>query len=347
MPSKQTNYLDQLKEIADVLFTQEDDFVELKQATDAYYNMLLEITALNTEAEVNREHIYVPRGKAIGPTWAAMCVQDLVRTKRFTSGVYQAVQDCLAKPDRSGPVHILYAGTGPFATLVLPLLTRFSPEEIQFHLLEINEISIICLKKLIKTFDALDYIAEFYHCDAANFIVPDALKNAEILVVECLQHALLKEPQVGICYNLLPQMKEDIVLIPERIDLSTAFFSLNHLQPNDEQTLEKPAYHNVDTIFSLHKDCVSEVQPTVMEDGIERFPEVASIFPEDLRKDFNMMGINTEIQVYKDKKILFNQSGLTMPYYQINMDTHPDIIGLRTYYEMSATPALITKDILA
>ena len=67
------------------------------------------------ENDRNREDIHLANGKALGTSWAARCVDDIIRTKKFVAGVYQAVQKLLNEyPEKT--VHILYAGTGPFAT---------------------------------------------------------------------------------------------------------------------------------------------------------------------------------------------------------------------------------------
>ena len=47
-----------------------------------------------------------------------MCVDDIMRTRRFVRGVYHAMADMLNA--REGKINLLYAGTGPFAMLVLP-----------------------------------------------------------------------------------------------------------------------------------------------------------------------------------------------------------------------------------
>ncbi len=183
------------------------------------------VSGLNQEVVVNSENIALSTGKAIGPKWAGMCLEDTTRTCKFITGIHKAIQEVLKKKPQS-PVTILYAGTGPFATLILPFLSLYKPSELQLILLEVNAISIENLKKIINGFDAYEYIKAIYHCDASNFILPSEF-DADILLVECMQHALLREPQVTITYNLLPQLNKEAILIPQEISLHLALITMD------------------------------------------------------------------------------------------------------------------------
>lgn len=79
-------------------------------------------------------------------------------------GIFAAVKHLHHK--KTKPVRILYAGTGPFATLVLPLITKYSPEDLQLILLEVNPQTIVHLKQLIKSLGIENYIEKIICEDA-------------------------------------------------------------------------------------------------------------------------------------------------------------------------------------
>jgi hypothetical protein len=71
-----------------------------------------------------------PAGLAIDTRSAALCIFDMMRTRKFLLGIRDAIDEKL-RIDPGQPVTILYAGTGPFATLLTPLITVFRPDQLQ------------------------------------------------------------------------------------------------------------------------------------------------------------------------------------------------------------------------
>jgi hypothetical protein len=97
-------------------------------------------------------------GKAVSPTTAAQCAEDIERSRVFMQGVYQAIQE---RTDRGQKVHLLYAGTGPFGLLVVPLLPFFSPSQLQVTLLDIHQQSLDCLGRLLDHLQVRDFVRAF------------------------------------------------------------------------------------------------------------------------------------------------------------------------------------------
>ena len=161
---------DTLSKIAKTYWQPAIDYFELTQATNSYFDLVLDLSKIDLEAIPNSVDKHFDNGKAIGTTWAAKCLEDIMRTKRFSRGVWQAVES--VRQQRPGPVHLLYAGTGPFATLALPLLSHYSPDELQLHLLEVNEVSIASARKVIRQLNAEAYIHSCVQADATKYQLP-------------------------------------------------------------------------------------------------------------------------------------------------------------------------------
>ena len=148
-----------IKNIAEVLLKEETDFFELSKVIHDYEELLLDLSSLNMENDTSRSDIYFENGKALGTTWAAMCIRDMMRTKIFVKGLFKAIE--FIQQTKEGAVQIIYAGTGPFATLALPVMASFSAKEIQFTLLEINRTSFENAKKVIKKLGFGNYVQSF------------------------------------------------------------------------------------------------------------------------------------------------------------------------------------------
>jgi hypothetical protein len=201
----------------------------LQAAADELFTSLA--TCAGLDKATHSDNTQLPAGTAIAPYWAASCMQDLVRTQRFMQGVHQAVLDAMhSRPGQK--THLLYVGTGPFAALVLPVLTRFSSEEVAVTLLDVHESSLSLLEKVIAVLGVQDRVKTLVHADAATYLIPEC-EEVHIVVVETMQHALEREPQLAITLNLVPQLAPDTIWIPQNIRIEAA---LIHIQEDHKQS---------------------------------------------------------------------------------------------------------------
>ena len=340
---KTENVKKELAEITQKLTAKNVDSLELQNAIADLKSLLEKVSGLNQEAPINSENIMLPTGKAIGPKWAGMCLEDMPRTYKFIKGIHGAVQKVLAENPKK-PVTILYAGTGPFAPLVLPLLTLYQPSELQLIFLEVNTVSIESLKRIIKGFDAYEYIKAIYHCDAANFILPSEFE-ADILLIECMQHALLREPQVGITYNLLPQLKKNAILIPEEISLHLALVDMDkktEYLSNDENSSERDYYENSEAVFTLNKKEVLENNSDFKKEGFQ-FPEKEVRFSDEQLSKHDFITVSTEITIFENISLNIDESGLTVPLFLADLNHDQKIVGAKTQYIVGAEPGLASQ----
>ncbi len=326
-------YHQKLREAANYLIKEEVDHIEIKKAVDILKNLFEEVSEINFNDPSIDENLFLETGKAIAPKWAGMCVEDMMRTKMFIKGVYNAINKIRTNRDGK-PVTILYAGTGPYATLVMPLITLFKPSELQLVLLEVNPLSLQSLKKIIQNLNVSEYVKGIHKCDAATFSIPKP-KQVDIVLIECLQHALVKEPQVAITYNLLTQLNENVILIPEEISLFVSLLNLakksNSITEITE--IEKSKYYKkIEPVFILNKG-------EILKKSSLLFNEKETEFNDKMLEDHNQLAITTEIKVYNNEKLNIDESGLTIPLLITYLD-NKDIKGITTQYFVNDKPGL-------
>ena len=75
------------------LLEDEIDFRSLSQSTDQLFRLLMEVTEMSGIESGHRQPLLLPDGKGIGPYWAAMCVNDMLRTRKFVRGLYFAIKE--------------------------------------------------------------------------------------------------------------------------------------------------------------------------------------------------------------------------------------------------------------
>ena len=266
----------------------------LTDTLERYRDLLLTASGLELGDDASLEPRNTGRGMAIGATWAALCIDDQLRTHRFVRGLERAVRERLA--ERPGPVHVLYAGCGPFATLALPTMTRFSPEEVQFSLLEINEVSLVAVKRLLADLGLEAYVRDLVATDASTYVVPKP-GAVDILLTETMQFSLMDEMQVPICLNLLPQLPVTTLLIPERIELR-----LGRMHDDGLEFLAE----DLGQLLTIDRASLRAYART--EESTD-FPGVRLALPAA----GGLFAIRTRIQVYDDIELLDYESGLTNP----------------------------------
>lgn len=308
MADRRDSLRTQLGKITGCLLDPESDPGQLRDAGIELYALLSELSGVGDDsggADDERES-RLPTGVALSPKDAARCVLDSRRTVSFMCGIHAAIQRTVDRlPDQ--PIHLLYAGCGPYATLALPLTMFFPPEQLQLTLLDIHQRSIAAVQQIIDGLGLHDWIRGCITCDATNYVHPTG-SPLHILVIEAMQRALEKEPQVALTLNLARQLPDGGVLIPEEISLTVSLADLSRefaLLPADHEGSELPenTRHRIDLGTFLHLNArteASDLQPTVFK------------VPENIGS-CNRLLILTKMRIFEDCVLDDYDSGITVP----------------------------------
>ncbi|PPK88263.1 hypothetical protein CLV84_1228 [Neolewinella xylanilytica] len=283
-----------LAAVADVLLDDATSPSLLHDTLEQYRDLLLTASGLDLGDDSSLKPFDTGRGIAIGATWAALCIDDELRTQRFIAGLHAAVNEAIAAGSTT-PVHVVYAGTGPFATLALPLMTRFPAEQLQFTFLEINAVSLAAVERLIDALGIGAYVRDVVLTDASTYQLPD--RTVDILLSETMQFSLVDEMQVPITLNLLRQLPATTVLIPERITLRLGRLA---------ETEGEPLVEDLGELLVIDRHTLrSYVRNTKSSD----FPTVTLPLPPA----GGLFAIRTGIQIFGGYRLEDYESGLTNP----------------------------------
>lgn len=253
-----------------------------------------EITGMDGRNVENEYIINVPTevGVSLSLNHAASCITDYNRTHKFLKGTVEAIRDIQkSKPGKT--IQFFYAGCGPlapFITLVAPL---FSPDEIQFTLLEINKKSMEVAKVLIQGLELTDYVNEYHTADAITFEIPNAA-SYDILFSETLDSLLHREGYVPILWNMLPQLPKDITVIPNNVQIKVNY----NLEGN-----EVPFGVAFDTRQMLKDTPKTEELPEVFKTN--------SFSLKDAENYYSII-IDTEVEIYKDYILGREESSISL-----------------------------------
>lgn len=308
--------LRQLVEITDVLLFSEHP-EELRAAAIRLHSLFSSLTGVDADPvhRADEDDTILPSGKAIAPEDAARCILDFARTSKFLRGVHEALLAAQERfPDQ--PIEILYAGCGPFAPLAIPLASRFAADKIQFTLLDIHSRSLSAARQIMESLGLFAYVREYVEADAASY-VHSTPASLHLVIIEAMQRALEKEPQVAITLNLAPQLCQGGILVPEKVTVSAClydpkkeFLTLPAGSDSSDESLNTVETGRV----RVHLGRVFEMTAaTALELAAQPALPVAAIeIPKEGDENLKLMLV-TEVTVFDSIVLEEYESGITTP----------------------------------
>lgn len=314
-----------LSEASYDLINPNSDMSSLRMAVNQLYELFSEMTGIGISDF--QEDIYLSNGKAVSVSSAAHCLLEMKRTAVFLRGIKKAIDDKIIETESRERISILYAGTGPYATLILPLLHLYRPEEIRIDLLDINEISLSSAVGLIQKIGYSDFISGVICADACTI---QSSRKYDIIISETMQACLKKEPQLAIMQNLIPQMNIGGVFIPEEISIDAYLTDPktehNRLIAPDPEKSARPRIF-LGNVFRVDKENLKteNLKNTLL------LPASQDLFPE--------LKLFTSIRVYADEMLGENNCSLNLPlkYYDFRAQKGTSV---QLWYEQGATPGI-------
>jgi hypothetical protein len=206
-----------LHAVRQILLDESSSLTLVVSALDSYSELCASVTGITPDAcfEAWSEDSFLDSGVAINPRAAAHCVTDYRRSLVFIRSVHAALKKLLTERN-TDVVNVLYAGCGPYATLLLPILAEFPAPRLRLQLLDIHQSALDAVHVMINHFGLNEYDIITQPADASTFRCSTA---PQLIVAETMQKALEQEPQFPITANLAPQLAEGGIFIPERIDV--------------------------------------------------------------------------------------------------------------------------------
>jgi hypothetical protein len=306
-----TTSLKKLSGITDVILNEASSQEDLHTALNDFSDLCSQITGLVPDRTFDAwsEDSYLDGGVAINPQAAAYCIQDYQRSIIFIRAVHAAFNSVRARFSDT-TINILYAGCGPFATLVLPLLSHLLQSNARIHLLDIHSKSLESVRTLLCHFG---FNQPNIHCvkgDACSYQHPDTL---HLVIAETMQKSLEQEPQFAVTANLAPQMHSDGVFIPEHIQVQLCL-----AQRKNEGGIQTPKENRqlLGSLFNLDAKSAHiqarKAQYNKSTSKYELTPTIIDIPSIENPEAFDAL-LLTNIRVFEQFELGHDESDITLP----------------------------------
>lgn len=325
-----------LEDAGAVLLDRRSEPADLHAAAHALYAVLAALTGIreDTRERAQLDPLCLPNGVALAPRDAARSVVDFVRTARLLQGMEVALSAARAR--FGAPVEVLYAGCGPFAPLVLPLMAKHGPGLARYTLMDVHPRSVEMARAAVEALGLSDCVRAFVVADATTWRNPGPAP-LQVVLAEALERALEKEPQVAIMANLAPQLAPGGLVVPESIRVRAC---LAHLAREVVSLVEAPAERRrlvLGTVFDLNAESGralgrgGPVPPSRLE-----VPPLAAGDPTDFM-------LATTLVVAGDVVLEEYESGITYPAFQHRIGSVRAGDAIEVRYEDGTSPRFVCE----
>jgi hypothetical protein len=259
-----------------------------------------------------------------------------MRTAVFLRGVDSALTEALRRfPGET--IEVVYAGTGPLAPLVIPILPRYADAPVRFTFIDVHAYYVAATRVLADHFAVAHTVRAFVEGDATRYEHPKG-QRLHGLISETMQSALRREPQVAIARQILPRLVPGGFMVPEsvRVDLLLGDLEARTRESRDERDAEDLRF--VQTIFDLRA-------------GVERLPldadgclpPVLVTLPADRSVSKLQAFFGTVIVTQGAHALASGQSGLTLPQVVPELQTLRPGSALEFRYQVGPDPRFLVR----
>jgi len=301
------------------------DYLNLTAALKQLHQIFARFTGIRA-GDITDKDIDLPSGKAVSAIKAAHCLMEIDRTRKFLRGIHQAICQFLdERPNQT--VNILYAGCGPYATLLTPLTTFFTEQQVRFTMLDVNAESLDAVHLLYSELGMLDYVVDFVCTDATRYQIPEDVKF-DMVISETMLNALRKEPQLAIMNNLIPQLNPQAIFIPENITVEAILTrweeEYNHFTVPDYEPkrIKAGLVYSTSREFQLPRPVVLQVPASETHNRLDLFTEI-TVFGKEVLTTYNC--------------------SLTMPLAVCKLENQKEDLAVTFEYVMSDKPGFTHK----
>lgn len=336
-----------LSDITKIILDLNSSNEQLHRALDQFAKMCSAISNIEPDPTYTAwsDDTFLSQGVAINSRAAAYCIKDYQRSVAFIRGVYAALKVLRQRAGAQSRTKILYAGCGPFATLLLPLLHLFKPDELNVHLLDIHQQSLDSVSKLINTLGLSEYEIQLVQADACTYQTPDLF---DLIIVETMQKALEQEPQLAVTANLAHQLETNGLFIPEAItvelclahleDEKEAYEACGHI--DKERLLREGKRHHISNLIRLSASSAKALIDQTQNQAIPELDLGTITIPSINRLNSYQPLLFTRITVFSEHTLDDYESSLSLPSHCVDLEPLEAKASYQGAYVMGSYPKI-------
>ncbi len=329
--------------------------------------------AVYDELEINpmlRKRQYISQaGLILSPDNCITTQLDDLRVNAYIRGIDQALTQMFTQ-NKTRKIHIVYPACGPFAPLLMPLISyyqkthQFSSKQLSITLIDIQPGAVHTLRALVNELNIQDYVQDIICADALTYHSPN--NSIDMVVLEAMQHGFSREGHFSLTRHFTKMLADDGCLIPEKVTVSASLNNaqrefvdqwqgkqcVSHSDINQKIIDERVVLGDILSLtahsFSVLSERIIDENTTLMECGQVSIPKMSAVNGEQT------LLLSTHIHVFGDEKLNEYDSGIThpLPEQQVCINYTPkqhregDLLlksgdGIKFYYRLNGLPGFL------
>jgi len=323
-----TGDLARLRELAHAILAASPDLPQAILPIQELRLLAERLSAMDMSVQVNIAdgQSWLPSGLAVSPVNAALCANEFLRSAAFIQGAARAM-DAAAKRCEGRPVRVLYAGCGPYAFLLLPLLALWPAQRAQFTMLDVHAAALGPARRLVTALGLDAGVEDWIQADAATLRL-DSTALPDVIVSETMSAALKREPQVAIARNLLGKAP-DALMVPESVRIDCV------LSERADDTAPWRDTTRLGQLFAL--DAAAVARWDAAPDGA--LPAATIILPADVAPHATLR-LLTDITTFDGVELTQGDCSLNTPRYLQGKPLFAGGQAVCFHYRLGADPGL-------
>lgn len=344
-----------------------------KLLTDTFQTMYAHACQSLVEAKLSQDELtrqYISAsGLIMSPLNCKHTIKDIYRISGYVRGLDKAIQQMLNRKDQ---LSILYPACGPFAPLLLPLLSYYrdnqlvNSEQLQITLLDVHPGAVKALEQLVNDLQLNDYIKAIELGDATTY---QSLETFDLLILEAMQHGFSKEGFLSIAKHLVQYLDIQGEMIPKEVSVR-AMMVIGETEFNQQwrgveyshsDHLSKEALANrveLGEILKINKTSLLKAQVFELDGGMKMLEANTIQLPQgvtDMAK--RILAIYTQVDTFGNELVNQYDSGITAPKPDMTfyVDAKPKMIEhhyfeaksgdlVKFYYQLTGLPGFVATN---
>ncbi|WP_105188131.1 hypothetical protein [Pseudoalteromonas sp. T1lg48] len=265
-------------------------------------------------------------GLVMAPDYCIHTMKDGLRVSAYMRAIDKAITALIGGGQEK--IFIAYPACGPFAPLLLPLLSHYqqqglSGERLRITLIDIQPGAINSLHRLITELGLQEYIQQMYCGDACSYNAPMLF---DLVIVEAMQHGFSREGHFAIAHHFAQQLSNNGYLIPQQVDVHAMLnvAQLEYVEQwrneglGDQRLSEKLAAitkqrTELGVVMSITAQSLRAIAPSQIEQ--QALIGAATLTIPQLAEHANKqtLSLYTQISLFADERLGLYDSGITHP----------------------------------
>ena len=301
---------------------------KLAAQLEAVFEAFTQVYESSDISEALRKRRYIcETGLVSSPDHCTETIKDTLRMNAFVRGIDQAIHSL--SQSVKGKINIVYPACGPFAPLLLPLLSYYqregiySSDDLSVSLIDIQDGAIQSVRSLIKALSIGGFIKEVVCCNAVSYTSNEPV---HLVVLEALQHGFSREGHLKLAKHFADMLDPIGIFLPQEIIVS-AVLNVGQREYVEQWQQAKTEEEKMNLINEVRAertelgDILRVNLPMLRKMSFQRQDEHTELYEcgsvelPYLEKEYDqqVLMISSKVNVFNDEKIDEYDSGITHP----------------------------------